>query len=149
MSVEWSLRSLNTDVISTTWAKALTSEDKMSRESFQDAYVEAALWSSTYGENGEGNMDDGKHELSDKAEALMKQEAGAFYDANLTLLDMANQKGRDDAHLGHDLWFSRNGYGTGFWDRGLGRVGTMLHDLAKAAGARDLYVGDDGEIYQM
>jgi hypothetical protein len=52
---------------------------------------------------------------------------------------------------GHDFWLTRNGHGAGFWDRGLGDQGVQL---SKACGWRssfpgvELYVGDDGRIYQ-
>src|SRR5215204_5390197 len=51
---------------------------------------------------------------------------------------------------GHDFWFTRNGHGTGFWDRGLGDVGD---GLAAACGdstpfsSEDPYMGGDGRLY--
>lgn len=35
---------------------------------------------------------------------------------------------------GHDLAYSRNGHGTGYWDRGLGDLGTCLANAARAMG---------------
>jgi hypothetical protein len=49
--------------------------------------------------------------------------------------------------VGHDLWLTRNGHGTGFWDRGLGDVGERLACAARRMGESDLYVGDDGEVH--
>ena len=46
------------------------------------------------------------------------------------------------AKLGHDLWLTRNGHGAGYWDRGLGEIGTELTRAAKALGSQDLYVAD-------
>lgn len=46
------------------------------------------------------------------------------------------------AKLGHDLWLTRNGHGAGYWDRGLGEIGTELTKAAKALGSQDLYVAD-------
>jgi hypothetical protein len=46
---------------------------------------------------------------------------------------------------GHDLWLSRNGHGSGFWDRDLGEIGDALDDLARDMGERWAYVGDDEE----
>lgn len=48
---------------------------------------------------------------------------------------------------GHDFWFTRNGHGCGYWDRGLGKVGDDLASAARAFGSRDLYRGDDGKLY--
>ena len=36
---------------------------------------------------------------------------------------------------GHDFALTRNGHGTGFWDRGLGAIGDMLTDACKPYGA--------------
>lgn len=58
--------------------------------------------------------------------------------------DLLNDLDWDD--IGHNLWLSRNGHGTGFWDRGWGEVGVKLHDLAKQLGPRSLYVEND-EIF--
>jgi len=52
-----------------------------------------------------------------------------------------------DHQAGVDFWFTRNGHGAGFWDRGLGEVGEHLSKIAKTFGTRDLYRGDDGLIY--
>jgi hypothetical protein len=57
----------------------------------------------------------------------------------------------DDGHyswdqFGHDLWFTRNGHGVGFWDRGLGQLGDTLTDHAHAMGSVDTYATDDGEL---
>lgn len=54
---------------------------------------------------------------------------------------------RDAGQTGHDFWLTRNGHGTGFWDRGLGEVGDRLTTACKVYGEVDLYVGDDGELY--
>lgn len=40
----------------------------------------------------------------------------------------------DETRAGHDLWFSRQGHGVGFWDRGLGEIGDGLDEIAKAIG---------------
>lgn len=51
---------------------------------------------------------------------------------------------------GHDFWLTRNGHGTGFWDRpdvyGEEKA-RELSALAETFGVVDLYVGDDGRIY--
>lgn len=53
--------------------------------------------------------------------------------------------GSPDACAGHDFWLSRNGHGTGFWDRGLS-VGDELHQAASACGMVSLSV-QDGQIH--
>lgn len=53
----------------------------------------------------------------------------------------------DLEQFGHDFILSRNGHGTGFWDRGNGEVGDALHEMAKSFGSFHLYAGDDGFLY--
>jgi len=50
--------------------------------------------------------------------------------------------------LGHDFWLTRNGHGTGFWDRDFGTelAREVLTDLAHSFGEADASVGDDGLI---
>lgn len=54
----------------------------------------------------------------------------------------------DPAQVGHDFWLTRNGHGTGFWDRGHPEwLGKALTKASKPYGTADLYVGDDGCIH--
>lgn len=49
--------------------------------------------------------------------------------------------------LGHDIWFTRNRHGVGFWDRGLGDLGEKLTSLSHSMGEVWSYLGDDGLVY--
>lgn len=52
------------------------------------------------------------------------------------------------SYVGHDLWLTANGHGTGFWDRGLDELGTRLAKAAHESGCNaDSYIGDDGVMY--
>lgn len=54
----------------------------------------------------------------------------------------------DNEKAGHDFWLTRNGHGTGFWDRGLlDEVGKRFTDAAKAFGQTDLVCGGDGKLH--
>ena len=55
--------------------------------------------------------------------------------------------GRTWDSFGHDIWLTLNGHGAGFWDRGLGSLGSKLSDIAKHMGGADAYAGDDGLVY--
>lgn len=48
---------------------------------------------------------------------------------------------------GHDFWFTRNGHGTGFWDRGYSEIGERLSKASKVYCGVDVYTGDDGLTY--
>lgn len=121
---------------------------------FSDRYVETALWTE-YAEVGD-------RPLAAEARRKMVADCDRFQRENKALLRRAAARGEDDAKAGGDFWLSRNGYGAGFRDRGLGdlevgdagfsthglgEVGDMLHAAAKKFGSCDLYVGDDDEVH--
>jgi hypothetical protein len=114
------------------------------------AYLECALWSSLdwpEDQNEEPGPLDDKYsvsDLSDAALAAMTYNVLEFIAANAEDIVEA---GIDAGQVGHDFWLTRNGHGTGFWDRGLGAVGDRLSAAAKVYGECDIYpVGDRLEI---
>lgn|SRR5262245_25049507 len=118
---------------------------------FTKAYIECAFWASIASidfrdeDEPNGTPMDENYDSSDLApEALtsMMMDCQDFREANAELL-----AGIDPEQAGHDFWLTRNGHGAGFWDRGLGEVGSKLTDAAHAYGSSDLYVGDDGLVY--
>ena len=58
-----------------------------------------------------------------------------------------DKEGYDIERVGNDLWFTMNGHGVGFWDRGFGDVGQELTNICDEIGELNVYVGDDGLIY--
>lgn len=113
-------------------------------QTFLSAYIECALWSST-DDNGEP-LDANYYEsdISEKTLTEMEADCLDFQEANRALLDAS---GLAQDQQGHDFWLTRNGHGAGFWDRGIGEIGTKLTDASKVYGSVDLYVGDDGKLY--
>ena len=114
-------------------------------------YMTCALWSST-GDNDRPLDDDYSiHDISDEAKESMEADCKAFLEANeATLLETEHNEGRwtQEEQWGHDLWLTRNGHGTGFWDRGhKEEIGEELTKKANEMGTSDIYVGDDGELY--
>ena len=120
-------------------------------EAFTDAYIDCALWSSTYGENDESPMDDGEHELAEETLQTMRKDCERFYLANEDHIDSDYYTGSGSsavAMAGHDFWLTRCGHGAGFWDGDWKEPhAKSLTDAARTFGAVDLYVGDDGLIY--
>lgn len=122
-------------------------------------YVEAALWSSTDESDDSGGepMDRnyGIVDIEPDSLAKMAEDADTFAAnhaeelAQYSELREGSHEGRSmDELIGHDLWLSANGHGTGFWDRGADEVGDALHAAAeKEIGESYLYVGDDGQVY--
>lgn len=55
--------------------------------------------------------------------------------------------GWDGADAGHDFYLTRNGHGTGFWDRGKGEHGERLSNAAKGYNTSELYPSADGKLH--
>jgi len=107
-------------------------------------YIIAALWSSV---DDAGEPLDNKytaHEIAPESLEKMTDDCEAFFVKAGKLLETSEL---NCEQIGHDFWLTRNGHGTGFWDRGLGDVGNKLTTLSKEFGEVWLYVGDDDLIY--
>lgn len=110
---------------------------------FVDAYIAAGLWT--------GLTDDGEpldsagydgDSLTDEALASIEEDCRAFVTDNW--VDLA---GMTASQAGHDFLLTRDGHGTGYWDRGLGNRGDRLTAASKPYGESGLYVGDDNQIH--
>ena len=127
-------------------------------ESFFDAYVTTALWSSNDESTPEGGEPfDANYSASDLAPgalAAMRADCDLFYDQNRAALECEGVTyGPDfdqDGRAGHDFWLTRNGHGAGFWDGDWPEPqATDLTEAAREFNQCDLYLGDDGLIYVM
>jgi hypothetical protein len=49
----------------------------------------------------------------------------------------------DAKAAGRDFWYTRNGHGVGFWDRGLGDIGDKLAEIARKYGTVNVSFGPD------
>ena len=116
---------------------------------FCNAYIKTALWSShSYDENGNQEDDDLQgYELAEETVKIMKADCHNFLSDVVTeqLWDYVKDK---MSAAGCDFWLTRNHHGTGFWDGDWGGAEHNLTDLAHTYGSADLYVGDDGLVYQ-
>ena len=126
------------------------------REDFMRGYVEAMLWANTfikrpgkedcetddvrYWYQGPGRWwEDTPVDLTD---------AEAFWEAfGYVLLSLDyGERGENwlSAELaGHDFALTRNGHGTGFWDRGLGAIGDMLTEECEPYGSHNVTIEVD------
>lgn len=104
-------------------------------------YLEACAWaesgedSSPLGRIPPDFADDAKEEAAIRCESFLHEnpDVGAC--------------GLGAEAIGHDLWLTSQGHGTGFWDRGLPYdMGQRLTKRAKLEHA-DAYIGDDGLIH--
>lgn len=108
---------------------------------FFRGYVACALWA-TSGDAGEDDLQG--YAVHPDTTARMRADCAQFIGANC--LDLI-KSGMSAESAGYDFWLTRCGHGAGFWDRGLGDVGERLSNAAQAFGNVDLYVGDDGYVY--
>ena len=116
----------------------------------QNDYLTCALWSSI-GDDGEPL--DTEFGVEDISEGTRIQSNTDILSA-IMLADDACPDWRgfwSDEQFAQDLWLTRNGHGTGFWDRYTGgrgdEIGDILTGIAESLGNVDLYVGDDGKVY--
>lgn len=126
-----------------------------------DAYLETGLWSESC--NGTADHEDHVHTYADRPEdcdaSLEYMNYGvddvsdtarveATADCEAFLTSIRDERPDVLAHLslediGHNFWLTRNGHGTGFWDRGLpGDMGQWLTDLSRPYGTVSMYVHD-------
>lgn len=83
-------------------------------------------------------------EFSDTAQAQALADCGAFL-AMATLMGLLAEEW-DPEQVGHDFWLTRNGHGTGFWDRDLPNA-KALSAVASQWKSVNPYLGDDGLIH--
>jgi hypothetical protein len=132
-------------------------------DQFTYAYIEAMMWSSNdesdeYG----GEPLDKNYDISDIAtESLDKiiKDCEQFQEENADDLEQVpDMRFATDSYgnnsctgyesAGHDFWLTRNGHGSGFWDRNYDQaVKNRLDAACKAFGECYVYIGDDGLIY--
>jgi len=115
-------------------------------DKFTEAYIVAALWSTTDESTPEGGdyLDEnyGLDDLAPETLQRMKADCDRFQAENVQDID-----GRQE-QAGHDFWLTRNHHGCGFWDGDWPtEVGDRLTQACKGYPEVSLYVGDDDLIY--
>jgi len=118
-------------------------EEIPSINEFLTAYIEATLWSSTDDQDIPLDYNYGISDLAPETFQKMDEDCARFINENWEDI------GLDFTKAGHDFWLTRNGHGCGFWDGDWPKdAGERLTSSSKRFGEVDLYVGDDGKIYQ-
>lgn len=111
------------------------------------AYLDAAIFTDC-GDEGQPPSDS---EFSEEARHQAWCVCRSFYFANSDLIKLgaSGEEFNVWERAGHDLWFSRNLHGTGFWDRPevWGEYADTLSRCARTIGEVCLYRGDDGLLY--
>jgi len=102
-------------------------------QTFTDAYIECA-------ERADG-PEDGGYDWALETLERFEADAKAFYEENEADIT-------DPILDGYDFWLTRNGHGTGFWDRNPQTDALRrLNAAARAFGNLELYIGDGGKVY--
>ncbi len=127
-------------------------------------YLETILWAETDESNESGGEPlDRNYTIEDFSQESLER-ANRQLTAFLTEADSATQVQEDAAEeagveedwdfteddLAHDFWLTRNGHGTGFWDRPErygDRLSEVFSKMAERAGEAYVYVGDDGQLH--
>ena len=110
-------------------------------ETFASAFIEAALFTLSEDETGVT--------LHPDTDSAMRAFAGDFYTRHKEAVEGYGEGyGYGVKQAGHDLWFTIQGHGVGYWEQ----VGEPHADTLDAAarryrGAEELYTGDDGFLH--
>ncbi len=128
---------------------------------FIAAYLVTALWSSNdeSREDGGDPLDDNYTvaDISPGTLATMSGDCRNFLAEAGETIEAAIETGEVVAgpdfdawgRAGHDFWLTRNGHGAGFWDGDWPEpFAATLTDAAHAAGETNLFVNDDGQVWQ-
>ncbi len=123
-------------------------------DSFTRGYIEAIFFTECHGDNPE--LEHATFaDVSVEMLAKIAEDCAGFQqlaDADLQKAYDYAPASYDSERAGNDFWYTRNGHGTGFWDRGLGdlcteTVGGRLSRDAESYSRCDLYRGDDGKLH--
>jgi hypothetical protein len=113
-----------------------------------NGYLQCALFT---GVTEDDEPMDYVYNIGDFSEEAVEQatvECALFVQSNLDdvreLLD--SHGGVDNEDIGMDLWYTRNGHGCGFWDRGYGELGDRLTEYCHTIPERSVVAGDGNEF---
>lgn len=132
----------------------------MKLDKFTQAYLEAALWSSTDETNPEQGGEPldktyGVKDIEPETLSEMVRDCRKFQEDNAELIDDDNVAVESDhcceARAGHDFWLTRNGHGAGFWDGDWTEpAAAALTKASEKFGEFNLSAtGDGGQVYKM
>jgi len=88
-------------------------------------------------------------DISEESLATILVDCALFQNKSVDYLEKACElAGKSEESLGMDFWYTRNGHGVGFWEKGRWpKYGARLDRLAKEFGECCVVRGDDGQVY--
>jgi hypothetical protein len=112
-------------------------------EAVFDGYQTAALWSGT---DEDGDPLDRNFTVADIDEESAAEVSDEVADFWRKAQSRGLTGGWTPEQFGHDFHLTRNGHGSGFWDRGHPH-GDELTEMAHTYGEKDLVLGDDEKLH--
>lgn len=135
----------------------------MKLDQFTSGYIDAMLFAETdFSDESGGEPLDRNYSVDDFDLDSLKKivvDCENFQEQNIDdIMQVPDWKGRADSSgrdsysglesAGHDFYFTRQGHGTGFWDRGYDKdLMSRLTKASKSFGEMYVYVGDDNKLY--
>lgn len=118
---------------------------------FTRGYIEAMFFTDASCAD-DGDLEDATFsDLAPSTLETIKRDCAEFQAQHAAAIEAAvsGSDTRGETEAGHDFWYTRNGHGVGFWERGRwpDGPGEPLSRAAKAFGEYSIYRGDDGLIY--
>jgi hypothetical protein len=108
-------------------------------------YLLTALWTADDESDRNSFQDKSVYDFSNEAKKQAKEEIEWFIDITGDAIIRSNIS---DGSIGHYLWLTRNGHGSGFWDNNYRKEDEdELCYLSEILGECLIYTGDDGKIY--
>ena len=107
------------------------------------AYLACALWTENLDEY---TIDDFSADALDEAAYIIARFVERAAEADIDLTEYNAEQ------VGHDLWLTRNGHGTGFWDAGRGydrADAVTLTAMAELMGTSSLWQSDHGITFDL
>lgn len=115
------------------------------------AYLAAAIWTdeTLEDENGETVLPEGLtiYDFSDESVEQARKDISAFMEQAKQTWPMIEEI--DPERVGHDLWLTRNGHGSGFWDgrEFYGTHGDTLSEIARMLKPLAVVEAGSGKLY--
>lgn len=114
------------------------------RTEVEKQFLETLFWSETDDNGFPLDENYSESDIVDEVREKISEDVGKFLSDNA---DVIRDLDLSAWEVGHNFVLSRNHHGTGFWDRGYGDQGDLLHESSDGFGTMSLYVGGDGKIY--
>jgi hypothetical protein len=130
-------------------ASAETAREFNSLDTFTQGYLTALFWTEEEHLTEEGCANAGPADMRPSFLADCIGDCAKFQSDNAADLKLAQERGRDLDHCGHDFWLNRNGHGTGFWDRKeleADGLGERLSDACKRFSVVDVGLDEEGRV---